>query len=147
MHTAAVEDPMTIISASRWIPGGGFVGCGKVRLMLNHAFQRVCSTLTTLQITDFSYGFRMFPVWVLQSTDWKETDHAFVIESLLIPAFRGVSVREVPAVWTARRDGVRRCRFWQYARYLPALFRIMAASHSRLEGRQARDEALQNTRR
>jgi hypothetical protein len=126
MALAAEKDPEAVISASRWLPDGRFIGYGHFKLLLNYCFQRLCALLCGGTLTDFTYGFRLYPSAVLQKHTWKETDHAFVLESLLKPLLANVPIREVPAVWVRRRDGRRHCRFRQYSRYLITLAEVLS---------------------
>ena len=117
--------PGSIISASRWMDGGGLRDYGLVKLVLNYLFQRTCRFGCQAKVSDFTYGFRLYPAAVLQGIPWKETDHAFVVEAILQPHFRAVPIREVPAVWTPRKEGRRRFRFKQYLRYVPTVCRVL----------------------
>jgi len=130
MAAAADAEPTAIISASRWLRRGGFVRYVRMKLVLNFCFQHFCALICHRHLTDFTYGFRLYPASVLRSYEWQETDHAFVLESILKPLNDGIRVREVPAVWTARKEGERRSRSKQYLRYLPTLARIVTGSKS-----------------
>ena len=116
--------PGWIISASRWLPGGGFRDYCWLKLILNCLFQRVCRLACNAMVTDFTYGFRIYPSPVLKGIPWRETDHAFVLEAILRPHFHRVPIREVPAIWSPRREGRRRPLFRQYLRYLPTVCRL-----------------------
>lgn len=126
MALAAEQDPGAVISASRWLPPGRFIRYGRFKLVLNYCFQRLCALACHCNLTDFTYGFRLYPSTVLQKNTWKETDHAFVLESLLKPLLANVPIREVSAVWMRRRDGRRHCRFRQYSRYLITLAEVLS---------------------
>jgi len=127
--SAAEVEPSSIISASRWLKKRSFVGYGPGKLILNYCFQRICALVCQYKLTDFTYGFRLYPSSILKNHHWEETDHAFVMESILKPLLDGVPVREVAAVWTARREGTRRSRFRQYLQYIPTLLGIIIAYH------------------
>jgi glycosyltransferase involved in cell wall biosynthesis len=117
--------PGAVISASRWIKGGGFEDYGSFKLVLNYLFQRICGFGCRAKVSDYTYGFRIYPSRVLKTIPWRETDHAFVVESILRPYFHGVPIREVAAVWSPRKEGIRRFRFWQYIRYVPTVCRVI----------------------
>jgi len=121
--------PGSIISASRWMQGGGFRDYGLSKLILNYLFQRMCGFGCKAKVSDFTYGFRLYPAAVLKEIPWRETDHAFVVEAILRPHFQQVPIREVAAVWSPRKDGKRRPRFRQYLRYVPTVCRA-ARQHS-----------------
>jgi glycosyltransferase involved in cell wall biosynthesis len=114
----AKQAPRSIFSASRWIGAGGTVGYPPLKGVLNRWFQRVFAKLYRCAITDFTYGFRIYPNGLLQAVRWEETGHAFVFESILKPLLAGASIVEVPAIWRARRQGP--IHFWamHYWRYL-----------------------------
>src|SRR5271166_2512873 len=124
MVAEAEANPGSVISASRWIRKGGFVRYGCIKLVLNYCFQRLCGAVLNSRVTDFTYGFRLYPSAILKNTEWRETDHAFVLETILGPLLDHVPVYEVPALWSPRRDGTRRSRFRQYLHYIPTLLRI-----------------------
>ena len=134
MVAAAKANPGSVISASRWLRRGSFVGYGRSKLVLNFCFQRLCAVASRSRLTDFTYGFRLYPSSILKGTDWQETDHAFVLETILRPLLEHVPVQEVAAVWRSREEGDRRSRFKQYLHYLPTLLRVVTthARHRRL---------------
>jgi hypothetical protein len=117
--------PDSIISASRWVRGGGFRGYGLFKLILNYLFQRICGFGCKAKVSDFTYGFRLYPAAVLKEIPWKETDHAFVVEAILRAHFQSIPIREVAAVWSPRREGKRRPRYRQYLRYIPTVCRVL----------------------
>jgi len=123
--------PDSIISASRWKQGGGFRDYGWFKLILNSSFQRICGFGCKANVSDFTYGFRVYPEAVLKEIPWRETDHAFVVEAILRPHFRKVPIREVAAIWSPRKEGERRPRFRQYLRYVPTVFRAWGQYHFR----------------
>lgn len=139
----AKANPGSIISASRWLPDGGFRSYGRLKLVLNRVFQRVCEFIFRTGLSDFTYGYRIYPARVLTEIAWRETGHAFVIESILLPHFRKIPIREVPAVWTSRREGTRRFRYCQYARYFLTCARLYRHFRSRQMAvdSEERDEA------
>src|SRR5436190_5759624 len=49
--------PGSIISASRWMRGGGFRDYGLIKLVLNYLFQRICGLGCMANISDYTYGF------------------------------------------------------------------------------------------
>jgi len=131
MLAASRTRPGTIVSASRWLRASRFVGYPPAKLVLNFLFQRLCRAVSCSGLTDFTYGFRLYPSPVLKGIDWREVDHGFVLEAILRPVLARVPVLEVPAVWRARHEGCCRPRYRQYARYLPVLFRHMRSTGHR----------------
>jgi uncharacterized protein (TIRG00374 family) len=96
--------PDAIVTASRW-QGGGFVGYSRVKLIANWAFQKIFSALYLVELSDMTYGYRIFPTRLVQAIRWDELRHPFLFETLVKPLRLGVQVFEVPAVWRARQDG------------------------------------------
>jgi len=88
---------------------------GRIKLVLNYFFQRLCfcPLVSNSRLTDFTYGYRLYPSDVLKNSGWQESDHAFVLETILKPLLDHVSVKEVPTVWKQRKEGERRSRFRQ----------------------------------
>ena len=123
--------PDSIVSASRWKPGGGFRDYGWFKLVLNWLFQRLCGFGCKANVSDFTYGFRVYPAAVLKEIPWRETDHAFVVEAILRPHFRKVPIREVAALWSPRKEGERRPRLKQYLGYVPTVCRAWGQYHFR----------------
>jgi glycosyltransferase involved in cell wall biosynthesis len=132
MASLAATQPEAIISASRWLRKGSFAGYGHVKLILNYFFQWVCALACNSGLTDFTYGFRLYPSAVLQEAIWNETGHAFVLESILKPLLWNVPVCELPAQWIARKEGTKHSRFFAYSRYLITLIRFLSR-HGQLE--------------
>ncbi len=101
----AKEMPGAIITASRWIKGGGFVGYNRVKLVANWLFQKMFSLLYRCELTDLTYAYRIFPSRLVKSIRWEELKHPFFLETVVKPLRLGTKVVEVPAVWKARREG------------------------------------------
>jgi glycosyltransferase involved in cell wall biosynthesis len=117
MIRRAKHEPQTIFSASRWIAGGGTVGYPPLKQVFNRWFQRLFAKIYGCAITDFTYGFRIYPIEFLRGMAWEETGHAFVFESILKPILAGAPVVELPGVWRARTQGPIRFWAWHYWRY------------------------------
>jgi hypothetical protein len=101
----AKKYPQAIITASRWLAGGGFDGYDPIKLMANHAFQRFFSVLYGASLSDLTYGYRLFPTRLIQAIRWTELRHPFLFETIVKPLRLGVPVVEIPTSWRARREG------------------------------------------
>jgi dolichol-phosphate mannosyltransferase len=121
---AARRNPMAVVSASRWLPGGRFEGYGWRKLILNLAFQKLMAALFLCRTTDFTFGYRLYPRHLARDVEWQETWHPFVLESILVPLILGVPVIEVPTVWRSRREGSSSWSALGYWRYLITAARI-----------------------
>lgn len=122
----AKNNPNAIISATRWRSGGDFVGYGHARLVANWFFQKIFSLLYSRRLTDFTYGFRLFPTLLVKQIKWEELERSFLIETLLKPLKLGVSVVEIPSVWSAPRESKQAKGFWTDFGYLGIGLRILS---------------------
>ncbi|HEV2767984.1 MAG TPA: glycosyltransferase family 2 protein [Acidimicrobiales bacterium] len=128
----AKEHPNAMVTASRWRASGGFSGYGRLRVGLNWAFQRLTSVVYRTQLTDATYGFRLFPAALLRAISWEGLRHEFLLETLLKPLRLGVEVFEVPTRWTPRQEGQSQNSLSTQARYLTTLVRTRVATPERL---------------
>ena len=133
----AKKTPDDIITASRWISGGGFKDYKRAKLLLNWVFQKIFSALYGQRLTDLTYAFRIFPTSLVQAIAWEELKHAFFLETVLKPLRLGVRVREVPAWWKARSEGASQNPFWYNFVYLRIALRVRFRSPKRLWRRPA----------
>jgi glycosyltransferase involved in cell wall biosynthesis len=101
----AKEKPSAIITASRWFKGGDFTGYNKLKLILNFVFQKFFSFIFAVQLSDMTYGYRIFPTYLVKSIVWEELRHPFLFETLLKPLRLGIPVYEIPSKWCARIEG------------------------------------------
>lgn len=100
------EYPDAIISTSRWNGNSsGFVGYGRFKQLLNWFFQRFLGKMFKTSLSDITYGYRLYPSFVINQCEWQRTDFAFLLESILRPLKNGVQVIEVPVVWKKRKEG------------------------------------------
>ena len=101
----AKANPNTIITASRWIKGGGFERYSYLKYILNYVFQKAFSLLYRNNLTDMTYGYRLFPTSLVKAIRWEELRHPFLFETLVKPLRLGIKVKEIPTVWKARAEG------------------------------------------
>ena len=94
-----------IVTASRWIRGGSFLGYSKMKLVLNFLFQKLLSIIYFSQLTDMTYAYRIMPTKLMQNIKWEELRHPFLLETLLKPLVLGIKIKEIPAKWEARSEG------------------------------------------
>jgi glycosyltransferase involved in cell wall biosynthesis len=116
--------PRGIVTASRWIAGGGFTGYSKIKYILNFIFQKLLSALFLTSCTDMTYAYRIFPVDLVRSVNWEETKHPFFLETALKPLRLGVKFIEVPARWAARTEGDSQNSFLKNFAYVKTEFKI-----------------------
>jgi glycosyltransferase involved in cell wall biosynthesis len=102
----ARDQPNSIISASRWIEPGLFENGGMAKRTLNLLAQRITAFAYKSDLTDFTFGYRIYPTWLVRRISWEEHNHAFVYESVLKPIRLGVKIVEVPTRWRLRDQGI-----------------------------------------
>lgn len=122
----ARQQPEAVVSASRWLAGGRFEGYGRRKRLLNLAFQKLIGMVFLTRLTDLTFGYRLYPRTLLQSVQWQEAGHPFVLESVLVPLVLGIPVVEIPTVWRARREGQSSWNPLNYYKYLITAARIRA---------------------
>ncbi|MFH1826775.1 MAG: glycosyltransferase family 2 protein [bacterium] len=109
--------PKKIITGSRWIKGGGFEGYSFLKFALNYIFQKIFQLMYWTNLTDMTYGYRLFPTALVQSIKWEELRHPFLFETIVKPLRLGVEVIEVPTPWKARDEGESQNTFWRNFEY------------------------------
>ncbi len=114
-----------LVSASRWLPGGGFSGYVRGKYYLNGCFQQVFRVVFRTHLTDLTYGFKLLRAELVRGIDWEGTLHEIACETTLKPVRLGVSTAEVPTRWTARTQGVSKNTFWRNFRYVHMAYRIL----------------------
>jgi len=124
MIEKAKKNPNGIITASRWIKGGGFSGYFGIKLIANYIFQKIISFLFLTNCTDLTYGYRIFPTKLMQSINWEEEKHPFFLETALKPLRLGVKISEIPAFWEARTEGESQNSFFDNFLYFKTEMRI-----------------------
>jgi hypothetical protein len=125
MIQEAKAAPNAIITASRWIQGGGFQGYNLAKLVSNMLFQRLFSLLYRCRLSDMTYGYRLFPTKLVQAIVWEELRHPFLLETILKPLRLGVKVKETSTVWRARREGESQNPFFRNFQYFPVGLRVL----------------------
>ena len=69
--------PEGIITASRWLKGGSFIGYSKIKFLFNYIFQKFLSILYNSHLTDMTYAFRIMPTSLVKKIIWEELRHPF----------------------------------------------------------------------
>jgi glycosyltransferase involved in cell wall biosynthesis len=118
------KKPEGIVTASRWIRGGGFSGYSKLKYILNFIFQKILAIIFLTSCTDLTYGYRIFPTDLVRSINWEETKHPFFLETALKPLRLKVPFTEIPVKWVARIEGESQNTFFQNFAYFKTEFHI-----------------------
>jgi glycosyltransferase involved in cell wall biosynthesis len=103
-----------IVATTRWSKGGSFgSGYNPVKLVANWIFQKVIGALYRTNLTDLTYGYRIWRTELLQSHNWEELRHPFLLECLLRPLRQGATATEIPVFWEPRKEGESHNPFWR----------------------------------
>ncbi len=124
--------PGCIVTASRWMKGGGFTGYSPVKQVCNAVFQKAFSILFLTRLSDLTYGFRLFPAELMRAIDWREVRHPFFLETSLVPLRLGVPFVEIPVQWVPRPEGDSQNSFFANFRYFKTAFRVRFAGRDAL---------------
>ena len=118
MLRASDSRPQAIIATTRWKgEGAGFEGYGLGKQLANSAFQQAVRAIFASDLTDLTYGFRLYPRASLTSYEWKTLNHGFLLESILRPLRDGWNATELPVTWRAREEGASNNSWRFYASY------------------------------
>lgn len=115
--------PNDMITASRWLKGGGFEGYNKTKYVLNWIFQKVFSVFYGVRLTDMTFGYRLAPTKLFQLISWEELKHPFFLEACLKPIRLSVKIHEIPAFCAAREEGESQNTLLQTFKYLRIAFK------------------------
>lgn len=122
---ASVENPEMIIATTRWKGlDAGFLNYGNVKYILNWTFQKMIRILFRSSLTDYTFGFRLYPTNSLKGRSWKELNFAFLLESILIPIREGWKVTEIPHAWKPRIEEKSSNKFIYYFDYFKVAYRV-----------------------
>jgi hypothetical protein len=125
MLDAMAQGGYALVAASRWLPGGGFVGYSRLKYYLNWCFQQLFRWLFWTPLGDLTYGFKLIRAELIHGLDWQGTLHEIACETTLKAVRLGVPVAEVPSKWTARTQGVSKNTFWRNFRYVRTALDIL----------------------
>jgi glycosyltransferase involved in cell wall biosynthesis len=118
------EKPDEIATASRWIGDGNFKGYNALKLVANFIFQKILALIFFSKLTDLTFGYRIFPVSLVQSIKWEEAKHPFFLETALKPLRMGTRFSEVPAQWEVRTEGESQNSFFKNFDYFRVAFKV-----------------------
>jgi glycosyltransferase involved in cell wall biosynthesis len=121
---AAAREGWDIVATTRWKDGGGFDGYNPVKYAANWVFQKAIGALYRTELTDLTYGFRIWRAEVLRNHDWQEYRHPFLLECLLRPLLQGASATEIPVFWRGRQEGESHNPFWRNFLYFRIAFKL-----------------------
>lgn len=118
------QNPNAIGTVTRWKGYGGFVGYNPVKLLANAVFQKLFALLYQTDLSDMTYGYRIFPTKMVQMIVWEELRHPFLFETLVKPLRLGAPVVEIPGKWQARTEGRSQNSFFRNFAYFRVGLRV-----------------------
>jgi glycosyltransferase involved in cell wall biosynthesis len=110
---AKAKEGFDIVTATRWKTGQGFQGYSRIKRLLNWIFQKSFGIFYGTQLSDLTYGFRIFRADLLKKIAWEELRHPFLLETILKPLRLGARVAEIPSTWRVRTEGASHNTFWR----------------------------------
>lgn len=120
----AKKGDVDIVATSRWLDDGNFGDYSRLKLLCNWIFQKLFSFLYRTPMTDMTFGYRAYRTALLRRCLWRETGHAFFMESLVKPLRAGARVTEVPVSWRKRREGESHIKLSEFLRYFRIGFAV-----------------------
>ena len=117
-------NPDSIVTANRWLVGGGFYKYNKIKLFLNYFFQNILKIIYNTNLSDITYGYRIFPSNIVKKILWEELKHPFFLETILKPIKLKTNIIEIPSGWKARTEGESQNNFMANFLYIKTALRI-----------------------
>jgi len=128
---ASKEHPDHIICTSRWRERGRFgKGYNAVKYILNYIFQKLMRLFFGANLSDWTFGYRLFPCNVIKNIKWEELRHPFFLETILKPLRLGVPTIEISTSWAPRQEGESQNPFWRNFLYFKTVFRALFCDKS-----------------
>jgi glycosyltransferase involved in cell wall biosynthesis len=116
-----------LVIGSRYVTGGGTVGCTLPRKVLSWGANAVAKTALGLQAMDCTAGFRCYRRQVLESINLdaiRSNGYSFLVEMLYRCQRRGWHVGEVPIVFENRRRGASKISKQEVFKAMQTVFRL-----------------------
>ncbi|WP_162180019.1 glycosyltransferase [Bryobacter aggregatus] len=115
-----------IVTTTRWRGEKGapaFEGYNPVKFLANWLFQKSFALLYGTELSDLTYGFRVFKMEWVKKIRWEELRHPLLLETMLKPLRLGARVKEIPTTWKARVEGESHNPFWRNFLYFRIAFK------------------------
>jgi hypothetical protein len=117
----SINHNTSIITANRQT----FYGYNIIKLISNFIFNKFFSILYKTDISDLTYGYRLFPSELVKSIKWEEEKHPFFLESILKPIKLDLDIRKINTVWSKRKEGKSSNSFFANFKYFKTGFKIL----------------------
>ena len=132
LRTKSQKYQNKIVVASRWKDKNSFKGYNFIKLILNKIFQIFFSFLYKSNLTDLTFGYRIYPSNVIKTIKLKELKHPILLESLIIPLKLGIKVLEIKSNWKSRLEGKSHNPFLNNFLYVKTGLRIFFSNRKNL---------------
>lgn len=113
-----------IISTTRWGEKSYIRDYGYIKKILNYIFQKFFSKLFETNLTDLTFGYRLYPSEILINTKWHMLNHSFFFESIIKPLSFGYKSIEVDTTWVKRIEGNSNNSLLFYFSYFKIAFKV-----------------------
>ena len=123
----AAESSADIVIGSRYVPGGGTANWGFLRRLSSCTVNLFSRCILGIKAADCSGAFRLYRISQLRQMDFKEiisTGYSFQEEILLRCQRKGLSIREVPIIFSDRERGASKLTAPEIVRSAFALFKL-----------------------
>ena len=124
-----------IVGTTRWKEGGGFAGYNPIKLVANWFFQKGVGLLYRTNLTDLTFGYRIWRTEMLRGHQWEELRHPFLLECLLRPLLRGANSKEIAVKWEARTEGESHNTFLRNFLYFRIALKLRFQGRNRIAAR------------
>lgn len=121
-----------IFVATRWGTSNSFKGYSFIKLLLNKIFQIFFSKLFNTKLTDLTFGYRIYPSYVIKNLKLKELKHPILFESIIVPIKLGIKITELKSNWKSREEGRSHNLFITNFLYFRTGMRVLLTKHKNL---------------
>ena len=121
MINESIKNTNKIICTSRWIVKNSFNDYGIIKTSLNKIFQIIVKFCFNYNLTDYTYGFRLYPSQCLKYNNWQMRNHSFFLEIILQPLKKGYETIELSAKWNKRDEGISNNKVIYYLSYFKVI--------------------------
>ena len=111
------KSPQSIITATRWTRNNDFNNYGFIKKNLNYIFQKIFSFIYRTNLSDLTFGYRLFPTQIIKIINWEMYDHSFLFETIIKPLKMKINIIEVSSPWHKRIEGISSNMTLNYIKY------------------------------
>ena len=113
-----------VVIANRWMKGGGFQNYHPAKRVLNWLFQQVFKRIFATGVGDLTYGLKILSKDLADAISWEGTLHEIALETTIKPILMKAAIRQVPTIWSGRREGISKNSFLINCRYVWLALRL-----------------------